>query len=620
MSKKNATIEMIDALNKEAFEIRNSDTNRSISLSVEAQQLSDEIHYPEGKARALCNEGFCYVQITNYELSLVKCFEALKLFSEINNETGIAITRYNLGLAYQRLGEYTLSLDHISKAMEYHQRVNDRFEIARCYLQLGFLYGWLQDNETSIEMYNLGLQMNRDINNKAGEAACLMGLGQTYLQMKRYSQSGDDLFRSMGIRKQIGDLRGYAASMNAYLTLCFETEKYSEGEALSKEGIQLATELGDRMGIARFMVDLGKIYLRQNKTEEAEKTLLDALQTAEKINLKMAIPPANFFLSEIYQKKGDYQKALSYFQRFHESKEELYNTTAALKAKSVQLTGKIEKAQNEAEISRLKNVELKKAHDEIAEKNKDITDSINYAKRIQQALLASETMLKRNLKDFFILYQPKDIVSGDFYWATETPEEKGKRFYFAVCDCTGHGVPGAFMSLLNISYLNEAITEKNILAPHHVLDHVRNKLIENISGDGGQDGMDGILVSWDRNKIKYSAANNAPLVVQNGILKELETDGMPVGKGALNMHDAFREHNIDFLKEGDTIYLCTDGFADQFGGPKGKKFKKKNLIGFLDKIKGLPMEVQKQKLLTGFNEWKGNLEQIDDVLIVGIKI
>ena len=165
-----------------------------------------------------------------------------------------------------------------------------------------------------------------------------------------------------------------------------------------------------------------------------------------------------------------------------------------MKAKSVQLVSKIENAQKEAEINRLKNVELKNAFDVIAEKNKDITDSINYAKRIQQALLASDDMLKRNLKEYFVLYKPKDIVSGDFYWAVE----KNGCFYLAVCDSTGHGVPGAFMSLLNISFLNEAINEKNISQPNEVFNHARKRLVENISSDGAQDGMDGILVKFGK--------------------------------------------------------------------------------------------------------------------------
>lgn len=604
-------------MNRTAFEIRNTETERAINLSKEAQKISTEINYREGLATALNNEGFCYVQITDYGLALEKCLEALRIFSEIKNEKGVALTHYNLGITYMRLGDYTVALNHISQSMEYHQKVNDQFEIARCYLQLGFLYGWMHDLDVSVEVYTQGLEINREIKNKAGEAACLMGLGQTYLQMKEFDKSGDNLFVSMRIRKEIGDMRGYAASMNAYMTLCLESGKYEEGEKLAKEGAKLATELGDRMGISRFMVDLGSIYMKQDKLDQAEKTLLEALDLANKINLKMVIPPANLSLSEIYQKKGDFRKALTYYQNFHAAKEELYNTDAALKAKSIQLTGKIEKANSEAEINRLKNVELKNAFDIIAEKNKDITDSINYARRIQQALLASQDMLKRNLKDFFVLYRPKDIVSGDFYWASEIKTENDQRFYLAVCDCTGHGVPGAFMSLLNISYLNEAITEKNIHAPNQIFDHVRDRLIGSISSDGGQDGMDATLVSWDKGQIKYTAAHNAPVVVKDGKIIELEADKMPVGKG--EKKDSFKKYSLDQYK-GGVAYLFTDGFADQFGGPKGKKFKYKPLKEKILANSHLPLEEQKNLLEKIFDDWKGDIEQTDDMLIIGIKL
>jgi serine phosphatase RsbU (regulator of sigma subunit) len=274
----------------------------------------------------------------------------------------------------------------------------------------------------------------------------------------------------------------------------------------------------------------------------------------------------------------------------------------------------------------------------ITEKNKEILDSINYAKRIQYTLLAHEELLKQNLPEHFVLFKPKDIVSGDFYWATAVNSRQSqsavdsaelpaatansKLFYLAVCDSTGHGVPGAFMSLLNCSFLNEAITEKNISKPNEVLDHVRKRLIESISQDGGKDGMDGILVCFERNsngtnKVTYAAANNNPILIRNGEIKELPADKMPVGLG--EKKDPFALNTIE-LQKGDTLYLYTDGYADQFGGPKGKKFKYKTLNELLIRINQKPCLEQKQVLNTHFENWKGSLEQVDDVCIVGIHI
>ncbi len=233
-------------------------------------------------------------------------------------------------------------------------------------------------------------------------------------------------------------------------------------------------------------------------------------------------------------------------------------------------------------------------------------------------MLASEIILNENLnnhKNYFIFYNPKDIVSGDFYWATE----HNNKFYLAVCDCTGHGVPGAFMSLLNIGFLSEAIKEKNIEKPNEVFNYVRTRLIDSISSDGQQDGMDGILLCIDKtlNQISYAAANNEPILVSDNNIIELSKDKMPVGKGEKT--ESFTLFTINGNK-GGTLYLYTDGYADQFGGPKGKKFKYKALNELLLSVVELPMHEQKEKLDTTLSSWKMNLEQVDDVLIFGLKL
>ncbi len=246
----------------------------------------------------------------------------------------------------------------------------------------------------------------------------------------------------------------------------------------------------------------------------------------------------------------------------------------------------------------------------VEEKQKEIIDSINYAKRIQFALLPPAEFLKKNLNEHFVLFKPKDIVSGDFYWATK--KEYG--FYLAVCDSTGHGVPGAFVSLMNISFLNEAINEKNIHEPNKVLDHVRERLIKNMDG---QDGMDATLVRFEKDKITYASAHNKPVHIRNNAFVEMKADKMPVGKGERT--ESFNLYTIEHQK-GDCIYFYTDGFADQFGGPKGKKFKYKQLEEILLKNHKLPINEQSQALEKAFEVWKGQLEQVDDVCIIGIRL
>lgn len=250
----------------------------------------------------------------------------------------------------------------------------------------------------------------------------------------------------------------------------------------------------------------------------------------------------------------------------------------------------------------------------LQEKNTEMTDSINYAKRIQYTLLAQSSLLNDNLPEHFILFKPKDLVSGDFYWAAK----KNHLFYLAVCDSTGHGVPGAFMSLLNISFLNEASNEKQITEPDQILNYVRGRLIETISHEGGQDGMDAVLICYssENNRLTYAAANNAPFLVRNGEIAHLPKDKMPVGKGEKT--DPFSLHVVD-LQKGDCFYLATDGYADQFGGAAGKKFKMKQLEALLLAYHTSSMAKQSEALDETFKKWKGDLEQVDDICITGIR-
>ncbi|MES2132370.1 MAG: SpoIIE family protein phosphatase [Bacteroidota bacterium] len=254
------------------------------------------------------------------------------------------------------------------------------------------------------------------------------------------------------------------------------------------------------------------------------------------------------------------------------------------------------------------------ALNKLAQKNKEITDSIYYAQKIQHSLLAPQELIDKYLPNNFIVFKPKDIVSGDFYWAREYNGD----FYLAICDCTGHGVPGAFMSLLITSFLNEAITEKSIISPDKILEFIRARIIETTAKSGSQDGMDGVVIRFHKHsgKITYSSGNSFQTQIQNNILTKLPKDKMPVGISY--KMEPFTLQTIEVAK-GDMLYFYTDGYADLFGGSKGKKFTNKQLNETFLKISSLDMNEQKENLEQTFVDWKGDLEQIDDVCIVGIR-
>ena len=257
----------------------------------------------------------------------------------------------------------------------------------------------------------------------------------------------------------------------------------------------------------------------------------------------------------------------------------------------------------------------------IEEKHKEITDSINYAERIQRSFLASDDSLQKNLKEHFVLFKPKDVVSGDFYWATKLHDGK---FALVTADSTGHGVPGAIMSILNITCLEKAIDEMKLLDPGEILNHTRLSIIARLkrdgSLDGGKDGMDASLICFDlvNYSFTYAAANNPVWIVRNQEIIVCEPDSMPVAKHD-KQHISFTSKQLK-LESGDVVYALTDGYADQFGGPKGKKFMYKKLKQLILSISHHPMKIQQELLNEAFQTWKGNLEQVDDVCIVGIRI
>ena len=260
----------------------------------------------------------------------------------------------------------------------------------------------------------------------------------------------------------------------------------------------------------------------------------------------------------------------------------------------------------------------------IEAKHKEITDSIAYAERIQKSFLASKENLEKHLGEYFVFYMPRNIVSGDFYLVNELSNGE---FVIATCDSTGHGVPGAIMSLLNIASLEKALEYHQ--QPAEILNHTRRTVIERLRKDGslegGKDGMDCSLICFDfkNNKLKYAAANNVIYIVRENSaaefeLIELRPDRMPVGKHE-NDAISFSQNEIEIAK-GDIIYTLTDGMPDQFGGPQGKKFMYKRLKELLVNIAGKPMGDQKELLQTALKEWMGENEQVDDITVIGIRV
>jgi len=281
------------------------------------------------------------------------------------------------------------------------------------------------------------------------------------------------------------------------------------------------------------------------------------------------------------------------------------------------LKNKIESQKEELETRRDLAEEQR---DEISTQKNELTDSIEYASRIQSSLIPGSELFKKSFSDYFILNKPKDIVSGDFYWISV----KDSKTIVAVTDCTGHGVPGAFMSMLGISFFNEIVNEKNIVQPNLILNNLRDMVIKSLAQSGGDnktmDGMDIALITVDIGKhtLQYSGAHNPLILIRNNNLSEIRGDRMPVGSYLIT-DIPFTNHEIE-IKANDSIYLFSDGYKDQSGWRNNKKLKHNRFLEYLLSIQNVPMKAQKILLENNLKNWMGDLEQIDDILVVGVQI
>lgn len=648
----------------------NSEGTQLLAIAKEYYAFSKTNRSEKGVAQACDNLGY-YYQVNKPDSAIYFYKQALAFYEKQKDPLRISTFHNQLGVCYFTKGDLNTALDHYLKCAEYASKKKGPVlnNIAQIYVKLGQIDKAMATYSQSIDCFNL-------VGDTTMAAAINQNIGMMYLEKFEYDKAEKYMLQALNkISPQHYSYTQGLANLGLNYSLKGEPEK---GKVYLLKAASLFRKEDNLKGLAFTLANLGTTYSLLGKDYEALNNCIEGYELSKKLGFLENIEKTSRMLARIYEKKGDYKNSLKYNKIYHHTKDSIVSEKIANKLnesnikyettlKDLELLKQAEKISKNEVVIQKQNVEAEKKRKfifilslfglfvfsfsififraykqkqqankiitqqknevekqkqiieqqkEIVEENqKEILDSIHYAKRIQNTLLAHQDFVDENLHHNFIFFNPKDIVSGDFYWAAK----KGNKFYMAVCDSTGHGVPGAFMSLLNIGFLSEAINEKGIEKPNEVLNFVRERLIANISKEGQQDGFDGILVCFDNdnNQITYSAANNSPLLIQNNIAVNLEADRMPVGIG--ERKEDFKLYTIN-ANPGDTLYLYTDGYADQFGGPKGKKFKYKPLNELLLQNNSQPLHEQKNNLKLNFENWKGNLEQVDDVCIIGIKI
>jgi tetratricopeptide (TPR) repeat protein len=622
------------------------------------------------------NLGGIYLTTSNFPEALKNYKKSLAIREEINDKFGIAVCYNNLGNICGSQSNYPEALQYLLKSLKMKEdliaegnKEIDSLSIAKAYTNIGLIYQMEGKYKEALSYHDKALRIRISRGDKNAISESYNSFGSIYYSKNDFVNALLYFEKCLAIKIEIGDQSGRAAILNNMAVIYKEQHKYDKALALLKESQKINEETGEEEGILNSNINFGGIYYKLKQYSLSEEYFKKALIASQKFEIIDDLKECCKGLSDVYKAQGKFELSLEYFEKYILFKDSINNEEASNKIVRAEMNYEfdkkkaIEDAAHEKETAialaeskkqkiiiwsvcgilvlvfcfavyayrsnlqkkmankelDIKNKKIEQAYAIIEERNKEVMDSIQYAKRIQSAMITSDNYISQYLKNYFIYYQPKDIVSGDFYWAVN----HHSKFYIAVADCTGHGVPGAFMSLLNISFLNENVIEKNIINPDVVLNEQRNHIIKALNPIGNEDskdGMDCVLCALDFNALtlEYAAANNSFYIIRNGELIICKADKMPVGKSPTDSQP-FTYNKVQ-LQKNDSVYIFTDGYADQFGGKKGKKFKYKQLEEILLANCNFPLEQQKQILDTKFKEWKGNLEQVDDVLLIGIKI
>ena len=589
-------------------------------LAVEWHQKALALIDPNDKlelARIYQNLGNSISGNGNYFEALEYYFKAESLYQELGDTAGAVASLQNIGVIYFSRKSFPEALKYYFKMLEITEGTVHEFSAEDAFNNIATVYIEMKDYELALEYFDKALKMYKKSDSEWGTAYTFQGMGEVYLKLGDYASSIEYLTISLEICEKYND--------NYLLIYCYETigralalqGSLTAGLAYQNNAMDLATELELPDNILEVHKGLSETYELMGKAElslyhyKRYSAIGDSLLNAEnsrQLNEMAAKYDTDKKEKELANLKK--QKEIDAIEREAESSRQQLMTIFSIVA--LILVGIIG-------IIMYNRYRLKKkAMALLSAKNTLITESINYAKRIQTAILPPDELIKKHLPDSFVLFKPKDIVSGDFYWSAI----KGDIGMISAIDCTGHGVPGAFMSMIGNQLLTEIVNEKGITKPSEVLKQLHAGVIRSLhqkDSKSSRDGMDIAFCTINHKtlELQFAGAHNPFYLIRNGELREIKGDRLFIGDERFG--DDYTNHVIQ-LKKGDVYYLASDGFADQFGGLKGQKFYSSRFKELLIEIHKEDMSEQKEHLDKVIIEWMGKGSQVDDILVIGVRV
>jgi serine phosphatase RsbU (regulator of sigma subunit)/Tfp pilus assembly protein PilF len=586
-------------------------------------ELAEHLHDLKIQTRCYINLGLVSDDRGNYEKAIEYFFKGLEMAEKLQDEGLASKALNNMGNVYSSEGKLELALGNYKRALEKETRLDDKWGIASSLTNIGLIYKRRGDTDSCMNYYLQALELRKELEDKKGEGLVLNNIASIYLEK--------------------GEFDGALIRFQQVLNICHES--------------------GDKYLTCMVYNNLSSCEQGRKNYKRSLAFLDSCYALSEKIDSKEMRMQACKRYSAFYRERKDFDQALKYDEQYSDLKDTIYNGNN--QKAILEMQSRYESQRKESELELLqKNSELETAHlkhehtlvstlvsagllfflltglvynrsrvkkkanrdlenqnELIQAQKQEITDSILYAQNIQRSMLPSRELLASILPEHFILHRPKDIVSGDFYFI----EKAGDCILFSAVDCTGHGVPGALLSFLGMDILQDAVHRKGITQPSELLScldtEINLRLRKATDTESVRDGMDLAIcrLNLKTNELTTAAAFNPVYIISNGVLEEIKPDKHAIGSNRENTPVQFTDH-VRSLKKGDCIYVMSDGYADQFGGVMGKKFKYKPLKEILLSNSEKPMKEQGDILEQTHIKWKGGMFQVDDILVLGIRI
>jgi serine phosphatase RsbU (regulator of sigma subunit)/Tfp pilus assembly protein PilF len=616
-------------------------------------------------AGSINNIGYVYSKHGEVSVALKYYNQSLQLLVEAGDQKGIASALNNMASIYEDQGDIPKALELYHLSLEKREKLKDKKGEANTLNNIGMIHINQSNMSLALEYYLKSLKIYLEVNDYKGQAHALNNIGTVYDKQGELNKALDYYLKSLKIKEEIGHQLGISIALTNIGRIYLRKGNVKRALEYNTKSLEISENIGNKNGVVTSLTNISRIYFDQKNIKLAKKNALKAFEIAEGIEQPDRLKMAAKMCSDIFKKEGDWKSAMEKFEIFIEMRDSILNkeTERSAMRQKVKYDYEKKKSLDDAENIKLIAIEqeetekqefktlasliilvlvlcflifvfnrlritknqklvienqkelVENAHHQLEEKTKEITDSILYAKRIQSAILPAVKVVKEYLKESFIIYKPKDVVAGDFYWM----EHKDGKVLFAAADCTGHGVPGAMVSVICNNALNRSVREHGLTDPGQILDKTREIVIEEFekSEEEVKDGMDIALCCIEGSKLKYAGAHNPLWLIRNGEIIETKANKQPIGQ--FDNPEPYTTHSFD-LEQGDSIYIFSDGYVDQFGGAKGKKFKSRAFRELLLSIQDKTMEQQKIIIDEVFEAWRGSLEQIDDVCVIGVRV